>query len=160
MKTYNIQDIRDLYPCYGPIKYMPEDWSGTLIDILNIEEYSAEGKLWVALNLLRYNEKLLWEFAYKVNPKYTAAAATAYTTATAYAGATNVAVHALGAYTADCTYSTPYAFSNYITFYAAVYAAKAAAYAANTTAYATPYAAACAEKERQFNILKELINET
>jgi hypothetical protein len=32
------KDIAEKNPCYPPSKYIPEDWSGTLVDILDIKK--------------------------------------------------------------------------------------------------------------------------
>lgn len=47
-----IQDIRDIEPCYDPTEYLPEDWSGTIIDILNVEDCPAIDRLWVVTRFL------------------------------------------------------------------------------------------------------------
>ena len=64
MKTYTIADIREIGPCYDPVTglnsdgkrvnggYLSEDWTGTLLDILAVEDCPAEDRLWVALKLL------------------------------------------------------------------------------------------------------------
>ena len=44
-----LQQIRDLSPCYDPTKYLPENWKGTVIDILNVEACPANDRLWVVL---------------------------------------------------------------------------------------------------------------
>lgn len=58
----SIQDIRSLNPCYDPVTgrdrdgtqvnpgYLPEDWVGTALDILNVQECPALDRLWVVLN--------------------------------------------------------------------------------------------------------------
>jgi hypothetical protein len=43
----NIQDIRNIKPCYDPSRYLPEDWEGTVLDILRVEECPAQDRLWV-----------------------------------------------------------------------------------------------------------------
>ncbi len=43
------KDINLLCPCYDPIKYIPETWSGTLVDILKMEEIPAKDRLWVCV---------------------------------------------------------------------------------------------------------------
>jgi len=48
----NIKDIRDLDPCYDPVKYLSEDWEGSLLDILDVEDCPVVDKLWVVLKLL------------------------------------------------------------------------------------------------------------
>jgi hypothetical protein len=50
VKTFTIDDIRRLEPCYDPDRYLPEDWSGTALDILAVEECPAEDRLWVVLH--------------------------------------------------------------------------------------------------------------
>ena len=52
MKTLTIEDIRELKPCYDPVKYLPEDWSGTVLDILDIKDCSFNDKLWVVTHFL------------------------------------------------------------------------------------------------------------
>lgn len=42
-----IEDIRAKKPCYDPIKYLPENWSGTLLDILDIKGCRFDDRLWV-----------------------------------------------------------------------------------------------------------------
>jgi hypothetical protein len=50
MKTFTIDDIRTLGPCYDPARYLPKDWSGTALDILAVEDCPAEDRLWVVLH--------------------------------------------------------------------------------------------------------------
>ena len=52
MKQLTIKDIRDLEPCYDPAKYIPENWQGTLVDILKIDECRPQDRLWVVTKLL------------------------------------------------------------------------------------------------------------
>ena len=40
--------IKSYAPCYCPTKYIPKDWSGSLVDILKMEEVSKLDRLWVA----------------------------------------------------------------------------------------------------------------
>ena len=63
MKTLTIADIRNLRPCHDPIKFLPETWSGTIIDILDIKECSFEDRLWVILNTEFVSDKLMRLFA-------------------------------------------------------------------------------------------------
>ena len=51
MKTYTIADIRKMHPCYDPIRYIPEDWTGTVLDVLKLEDCPAEDRLWVAYRM-------------------------------------------------------------------------------------------------------------
>ena len=59
LPTKTIADIRTLEPCYDPVTgiddegqrandgYLPEDWTGTALDILRVDECPAEHRLWV-----------------------------------------------------------------------------------------------------------------
>ena len=47
-----INDIRSKSPCYDPVRFLPEDWQGTLLDILNIEACPAGDRIWVVTNFL------------------------------------------------------------------------------------------------------------
>ena len=49
MKTFTIADIRSWGPCYDPARHLPEDWSGTAIDILRMESIPPRDRLWVVL---------------------------------------------------------------------------------------------------------------
>ena len=61
MKT--IKDIRNLNPCYDPGLYLPEDWTGTAIDILKFDDAPAEDRLWVVLRTDWIDDKTLRLFA-------------------------------------------------------------------------------------------------
>jgi hypothetical protein len=52
MKTFTLDDIRNLHPCYDPKRYAPEGWSGTLVDILDATQISAKDRIWVVAGLL------------------------------------------------------------------------------------------------------------
>ncbi len=43
----NVQDLRNLNPCYDPTKYLPEDWEGELIDVLEAEVIPEKDRLLV-----------------------------------------------------------------------------------------------------------------
>ena len=58
-----IQDIRDMDPCYDPGEYLPEDWEGSVIDILNIADCPAKDRLWVVLREKFIDAKTLRLFA-------------------------------------------------------------------------------------------------
>src|ERR1035437_9416765 len=59
MKTFTIEDIRSWEPCYDPAKYWPEGWSGTALDLLEIEKIPAADKLWLSLRENILSEKVL-----------------------------------------------------------------------------------------------------
>ena len=63
MKQITLQQIRDLSPCYDPTKYLPENWKGTVIDILNVEDCPAQDRLWVVLHEEFIDAKTLRLFA-------------------------------------------------------------------------------------------------
>ncbi len=49
MKKITLQEIRELNPCYDPANYLPENWTGTVLDILNVNECPSKDRLWVVL---------------------------------------------------------------------------------------------------------------
>lgn len=60
MKKYTIEDIRDLDPCYDPAKVILEDWSGTVIDILKLDNVLAEDRIWVVTRYLSDKQNRLF----------------------------------------------------------------------------------------------------
>ena len=54
MRTYTIDDIRALKPapCYDPSRYLAEDWSGTLLDMLDVNACPVQDRIWVVLGFL------------------------------------------------------------------------------------------------------------
>jgi hypothetical protein len=63
MKQITLQEIRDLNPCYDPAKFLPENWTGTVIDILNVENCPAKDRFWVVLRDKFIDAKTLRLFA-------------------------------------------------------------------------------------------------
>lgn len=63
MKTFPIQDIRSWNPCYDPNRYLPEDWKGTALDILNHVDIPDKDKLWVVLREVCIDADTLHRFA-------------------------------------------------------------------------------------------------
>lgn len=47
-----LKEIRDLNPCYDPAKYLPEDWQGTVSDLLKVEDCPESDRIWVAVRLI------------------------------------------------------------------------------------------------------------
>ena len=43
------QTIKDLGPCYDPVKYISKDWEGAVLDILRMTEVPAKDRLWVCV---------------------------------------------------------------------------------------------------------------
>ena len=52
MKTYTLQDIENLSPFYPATKHLPIDWTGTLVDMLQVESCPHEDRIWVVTKLL------------------------------------------------------------------------------------------------------------
>lgn len=63
MKRFTIETIRSFEPCYDPSKYLPEDWSGTVIDLLDRKEIPFEDRLWVIYRNDFLSDKLMRLFA-------------------------------------------------------------------------------------------------
>ena len=63
MKTITIKDIEELDPCYSPTKYLSEDWTGTVLDILNVDECPIKDRFWVVLREEFIDAKTLRLFA-------------------------------------------------------------------------------------------------
>ena len=63
MTKITLQQIRDFNPCYDPAKYLPENWIGTAIDILNVTDCPSEDRLWVVLRKEFLSDKSLRLFA-------------------------------------------------------------------------------------------------
>ena len=63
LPTKTIQDIREMDPCYGPTKYLPENWIGTALDILNVEDAPAQDRLWVVCHQGWIDDRTLRLFA-------------------------------------------------------------------------------------------------
>ena len=52
MRTITLGDIRALEPCYDPSRYLPEDWTGTVLDILDIKEAPSPDRIWLATKFI------------------------------------------------------------------------------------------------------------
>jgi len=63
MKTFNIETIRSLGPCYDPEKHLSNDWQGNIIDILDIKDCDFSDRLWVIMRTDFVSEKLMRLFA-------------------------------------------------------------------------------------------------
>lgn len=122
MKTYTIKDIRELFPCYDPACYLSENWKGTVLDILNMEEVPQKDRIWVSVRLLPRHivECFAVDCVFRACADAHADAAPADAIYSTYAAA-DAAAAAVAAYTAS-TYAAAYA-----AFDAAIYSADAAA---------------------------------
>ncbi len=47
MKKMTIENIREYNPCYDPGRFLPEDWQGTALDILQVTSCPPKDRLWV-----------------------------------------------------------------------------------------------------------------
>ena len=48
-KVITVADIRGWQPCYDPIKHLPENWTGTAVDILQMDNVPIFERLWAVL---------------------------------------------------------------------------------------------------------------
>ena len=63
MKLITLENIRAWGPCYDPLRYAPEDWSGTALDVLRAENVPLPDRLWVVLREAVLDAKTLRLFA-------------------------------------------------------------------------------------------------
>jgi hypothetical protein len=63
LPTKTITDIRAMKPCYDPAYYLPEDWQGTALDILQVTDAPAKDRLWVVLHEGWIDDRTLRLFA-------------------------------------------------------------------------------------------------
>jgi len=63
VKTFTIEDIRSWDPCYDPRKHLPDNWSGTALDILRLDTVPPEDRLWVVLRPEILDDKTMRLFA-------------------------------------------------------------------------------------------------
>lgn len=62
-KTFTINDIRSWQPCYDPARHLPENWSGTVADILRHDTIPPKDKIWVVCREELIDAKTLRLFA-------------------------------------------------------------------------------------------------
>lgn len=48
-KLISYDEIKAFEPCYDPNKFIPNDWLGTVIDILKMADVPAKDRLWVCV---------------------------------------------------------------------------------------------------------------
>lgn len=63
MKKLTIETIRSWKPCYDPTKYLNEDWTGTVLDLLDNKVIPIQDRFWCVLRTDFLSEKLLRLFA-------------------------------------------------------------------------------------------------
>lgn len=49
LAEFSIDDIRAWGSCYDPARFLPADWKGNALDILDVTDCSAKDRLWVVL---------------------------------------------------------------------------------------------------------------
>lgn len=168
MQTTNVTyaSIKALQPCYDPIKFIPEDWSGSITDILKMSTVPAKDRVWVTVREQFMSIDQLRKFAlfcarqcekHTTDPRVKACNDTtqAYLQGEATLGqlqeARRKATHAATAYATATAYAAATA---YDAATAAAYAAATAAVDANATAAVDAYAAV---REEQCLYLVEVL---
>jgi hypothetical protein len=63
LKTFTMADIRNWKPCYDLSRYLPENWSGTVIDLLKIDAIPAQVRLSIVCREELIDAKILRLFA-------------------------------------------------------------------------------------------------
>ena len=61
LPVFRIDDIRNFRPrpCYDPSRYLPEDWTGTALDVLDVLDCPADDRIWVVLGMMSENDRRL-----------------------------------------------------------------------------------------------------
>ena len=164
LKTVTIEDIESWEPCYSPMKYLPEDWTGTAIDILKVTDCPPPDRLWVVCRDELIDEKTVRLFAVwcarqalalieNPDPRSVEAvvAAEGFALGTHTAKQLSTAHTAADAAAADAAYTADAAAAAYTAAAAAADAdtADAAAYAAHAARAADATAARAAAREKQ-----------
>jgi hypothetical protein len=63
MKVLTMQTLRSYEPCYDPSKYLPEDWTGTALDIVTNDEIPWDDRLWAVMREDLLSDRLMRLFA-------------------------------------------------------------------------------------------------
>jgi len=63
MKQFTLEDLRALKPCHDPVKYLPENWTGNALDILNVKECPFPDRLWLLMHQEFFSEKFMRLYA-------------------------------------------------------------------------------------------------
>lgn len=61
LETIDLSRIRALRPrpCYDPTRYLEENWTGTVLDILDVSPCPPEDRIWVVVSVLPEREQRL-----------------------------------------------------------------------------------------------------
>ena len=63
MKTVHVKEIIKWNPCIDPLTIVASDWEGTALDVLALDNIKASDKLWVVLRSEFLSDKTLRLFA-------------------------------------------------------------------------------------------------
>ncbi len=63
MKEFDLDAIRSWEPCYDPSEILPEDWRGTVFDILDNKDIPFRDRVWVIMRADLVSKKLMRLFA-------------------------------------------------------------------------------------------------
>jgi hypothetical protein len=63
MKVLTMQTLRSYEPCYDPSKYLSEDWTGTVLDIVKNDDVPWDDRLWVVMREDLLSDRLMRMFA-------------------------------------------------------------------------------------------------
>jgi hypothetical protein len=63
MKVLTMRTLRSYEPCYDPSKYLTEDWTGTVLDIVTNDEIPWDDRLWVVMREDLLSDRLMRLFA-------------------------------------------------------------------------------------------------
>lgn len=63
IKQFNYDDVVSWKPCYDPVEYLGKTWTGTAIDILEMNHIPFNDRLWVVMRPELLSEKLMRLFA-------------------------------------------------------------------------------------------------
>ena len=149
LPTMTINDIRRHDPCYDPARYLPEDWTGTALDILRDERIPPRDRIWVVTRPGRIDDTTLrlWAvwcarqaLALVADPDPRSVAACDVAERFALGAATDDELAAARAAAWDAAYAAWAAWDAYAAWdatWAAAWDAYAAAYAATRTAART-----------------------
>lgn len=167
-RLYTVEDIHKLKPCTNPTNYVPEGWSGTLVDILGLPNVPHGDKLWVVTKLLDDKTTRLFAvwcarqaLALQINPDIRSIEACNVSERFALGLASeeelrsaHSAAHSAAYYAREYTHTA--SDSAHTAAYAAAY--SAAPLAAHSAAYAA-HLAVCSAQSAQLEKLKEMVGE-
>jgi hypothetical protein len=63
MKMYTAHYVRDLHPCTDPDPYLPDEWQGTVVDVLRADQVPPMYRIWFAVQPEVLNPQMARLFA-------------------------------------------------------------------------------------------------